>query len=157
MKKAKQKQAEAKRYKRREGDNFLTSDTEAQSVGEYLHELMEINGGKLTPDEVLKEAKKPRSLLHRYFTWDDTKAGTEWRRQQARMLIRGVVETVEVKGVRATQKCFYNVTSESGDRMYVTVQTATSSRTYAQQLVTESRNKLASLLRTLELFEENLK
>ena len=46
--------------------------------------------GKLTPDMVVKEAKKKSSPLHQYFEWNDTEAALQWRKQQARVMIHHI-------------------------------------------------------------------
>jgi hypothetical protein len=54
-------------------------------------ELLAIKGKKemLHPAEVVEWAQvHPQSALYSKFEWDDTKAGREWRLQQARQLIR---------------------------------------------------------------------
>lgn len=51
---------------------------------------LENEHGELTVETILKDAKKRSSPLHDYFQWDDAKAAHEWRKEQARRLIRGV-------------------------------------------------------------------
>jgi len=51
--------------------------------------------GRLTPEEVVDEARDPDSPLHRYFEWDDSAAAEAWRLNQARSMIRWVHATVE--------------------------------------------------------------
>lgn len=63
-----------------------------KKVADILEKLPEI-----TPAAVLEEAAKPRSPLHRLFTWDDTKAAHEYRLWQARRVI-GALEVVYVEG-----------------------------------------------------------
>lgn len=46
--------------------------------------------GPLTPDAVIRDAKKQDSPLHGEFEWDDGKAGHRWRIEQARALIASV-------------------------------------------------------------------
>ena len=60
----------------------------AQDLGEELQRITEL--GTLSPDVLLKEAKRKRHLLHNAFEWDDTKAGKEYRKQQARQFINSV-------------------------------------------------------------------
>lgn len=66
-------------------------------------ELRRIAGraGKLTPQDVVNEARDPANPLHAHFEWDDTAAAASWRIEQARTLIRSVrVEiTTETKMV----------------------------------------------------------
>lgn len=51
--------------------------------------------GKLTVDNTLADATDPASPLHPRFEWDDTIAGHEYRRIQARDLIQSFRVTVE--------------------------------------------------------------
>jgi hypothetical protein len=46
--------------------------------------------GIITADAVLEDAKNEESPLHKYFEWDDSKAATMFRKDQARELIRSV-------------------------------------------------------------------
>ena len=62
-----------------------------QTVGETLEALRTRNGGQLTPEDVVVEAAKRRSVLRSYFEWDDTEAARQHRLSQARYLIRAVV------------------------------------------------------------------
>ena len=53
-------------------------------------------------------AAHPTSELHKCFTWDDTKAANEWRKQEARQVVRLLVfsddETNEPTQIRVLQK-----------------------------------------------------
>jgi ribosomal protein RSM22 (predicted rRNA methylase) len=64
---------------------------------EIRKELTAIAAGKsgLTPKSVLDVAKDPKSMLHSYFTWDDTEAARKYRELQAYDLIRRVKVTIE--------------------------------------------------------------
>lgn len=66
---------------------------------------LEDRQGRLTAEIVLEEARKPTSVLHKCFEWDDTKAAEEWRKEQARKLIRTVRfhVTVEERPIRIPQ------------------------------------------------------
>jgi hypothetical protein len=62
---------------------------------EVVRELERIqiaNQGVLRASDVVQEASHPGSPLHNHFEWDDTVAGHQWRLQQARQLIRVVVQ-----------------------------------------------------------------
>jgi hypothetical protein len=61
-----------------------------QVAGEHLKKLTDENGGKLTPEIVLKSAKKKSDALHTCFEWNDSVAANKFRREQARLIIRGV-------------------------------------------------------------------
>ncbi len=50
-------------------------------------ELCIANGGRLTPDAMVEDARSKRSALHPFFEWDDKKAAHAHRIEQARDLI----------------------------------------------------------------------
>lgn len=55
---------------------------------------------RLTPDDVIADAKDPASPLHDEFQWDVNEAALEHWREIARHLIRSVVYTVEIATTR---------------------------------------------------------
>ena len=62
-----------------------------------------------TPQNIVDYAQKhPRSELHKCFTWDDTKAANEWRKYEARQVVRLLVfkddEKDEPTKIRVLQK-----------------------------------------------------
>lgn len=57
--------------------------------------------GELTAESVVAAAADPGSRLHRYFEWDDTVAAREYRKVQARFLIRRVTIVVDDRRLRA--------------------------------------------------------
>lgn len=48
------------------------------------------NQHKLTAEVVVDSARDKESPIHPFFEWNNTKAGEEWRKQQARNMIRAV-------------------------------------------------------------------
>lgn len=58
-------------------------------VKDELQRLYEAHH-ELTPDLVLDTARDPDNPLHGHFEWDDGVAAEEWRKNQARKLIRSV-------------------------------------------------------------------
>jgi len=63
-------------------DGWTHTDVDANAV---LDEMSVLDEG-FTPDDLVSLASDPSKQLHRCFTWDDTKAATQWRRQEARVL-----------------------------------------------------------------------
>jgi hypothetical protein len=56
------------------------------------------NRGRLTPQEVVDEARPPNSVLHSFFTWNTRKAAQERLLDQARTLIASVrLEVITTK------------------------------------------------------------
>ncbi len=71
----------------------VISDNDAEVIGRFLY--TRFPDGKFTAKEVLAEAESPKSPIHRYFEWDDTKAAKLYRLGQARKMIRCLVVVVE--------------------------------------------------------------
>lgn len=59
-----------------------------KALEQRLERIRQRNGGVLTPDGVVKDARDPKSPLHEHFTWDDSLAAHQYRLDQARTLIR---------------------------------------------------------------------
>lgn len=67
----------------------------APSVRDVLESLEQ--NGRLTPHDVLDEARHPDSPLHARFNWDDESAAESWRLEQARRLIRSVQVRITIE------------------------------------------------------------
>lgn len=63
----------------------------AEVAVEVLDQVREDNGGKLAAEDVVNAARDPGSPLHPQFQWDDARAAEEYRREQARGLLRHLV------------------------------------------------------------------
>jgi hypothetical protein len=75
----------------------MTTEVERQQAEQALQALSDARQGLLTPDVVVEAARDPESPLHRYFTWDDAEAGSCYRLEQARTLIRSVKVVFKVE------------------------------------------------------------
>ena len=77
--------------------------------------------GELTAEDVVSEAKKKRSPLHKDFEWDDTKAAHKHRLQTARVLIGSIIVVREEMPTLPVRK--YGITRvarpEAGRRVRV--------------------------------------
>jgi len=71
----------------------LLTDEEAPIVGRAIEKLCK--NGKGTPCDIVKEAESESSGLHPYFTWDNTIAGFNWRKQEARSLVNAIVVVID--------------------------------------------------------------
>ena len=83
---------------------------DAQATGE-LCEKLERTGG-LTPHRLVEASRKPGTLLHNEFEWNDGIAAEKYREEQARFIIRSIVvqpEAEEKKPVRA----FFSIATEA--------------------------------------------
>lgn len=67
---------------------MMLSKERKNAILEELHGL--ISNGRLLPEDVVDAARNPNSVLHNYFTWDDSEAAHQFRLQEARALIKRV-------------------------------------------------------------------
>lgn len=63
----------------------------ADAIGSELERIRLANSDELRPEDVVGQARKKSSPLHDQFTWDDSQAADEYRKWQARLLIRDIV------------------------------------------------------------------
>lgn len=92
-------------------------------IRKRLERLAALNGGRLTPDAVVQDAKSAKSPLHDQFEWDDSEAARQWRLQQARDLIRSVRIEIEVNERIVSTVCYVrDPRAASEEQGYVEVQ-----------------------------------
>jgi inactivated superfamily I helicase len=60
-----------------------------------LEDIRKKNAGILRPADVVEAARPVKSVLHRHFEWDDSKAAEQYRLEQARDLIQVCVTVIE--------------------------------------------------------------
>lgn len=89
--------------------------TSRDDIREALEAIRKSGG--LTPSRVVRVAKKPDSILHDLFEWDDSKAGHQYRLEQARRLVR----TLVFKPERSTKflRSYIHVPSPDGEGEYI--------------------------------------
>lgn len=63
---------------------------DAQIAGERLEQLRKRAGGLLTAEAIVNDARPEDAPLHPCFEWNDQVAAENFRREQARHVIRGV-------------------------------------------------------------------
>lgn len=79
---------------------FKKNDLSAEDVHKELQNI-DFQYGALTPDNIIKSAIDPESILHGCFEWDDKKAAHNYRLTQARKLINGIdVKIINDEGVK---------------------------------------------------------
>ena len=71
-------------------NGFRTAKVPADVAYTELEKIKAKSGGQVTADIVLDAAKGARHPLHKQFEWDDTIAGHEYRKEQARLLVRSI-------------------------------------------------------------------
>lgn len=88
----------------------------ALEVGEELDKIRRTYG-ELQAEHVVSEARRPGSMLHEAFEWDDSVAAEEYRKEQARYLIQSIRIVTENGGRREMPYAISVVTGEG--REYV--------------------------------------
>lgn len=85
------------------------SKIKREIVIEVLKSIQE-RDGVIDPAVLVKEAEDESHPLHAAFNWDDTKAAFEWRKQQARNLIKYSYESTDPEKVASRH---FNVTYQN--------------------------------------------
>ena len=65
----------------------MSADTAAQEI-----KRIERVDGAITPVGIVDASRPTEAVLHTCFDWNDATAAEQWRQQQARALIRNIVE-----------------------------------------------------------------
>ena len=95
---------------------------ERQLIEAELEKIRVRNGGVLTPEAVVRAAKKQSSPLHGCFDWNDTDAAEKWRHQQARVLIHNVqVVTTTSTRTFSVPKYVRDPRAEHGEQGYASL------------------------------------
>lgn len=102
----------------------------------YAQELARIEqqNGILTPGDVVQIARDPGNVLHKVFEWDNTKAGEQYRKMQARLLIN----TVKIELLGEPQEAYVNATIKVEKvpvRGYFNVEKALSDKDITRQVI----------------------
>lgn len=99
------------------------TDIERDAIRERLDDLARKNGGRLTPEAVVADARKPNSPLHKEFEWDTKKAAHEYWIEQARTLIRSVRIVVRTETTTISTVAYVrDPSAENGEQGYVSVE-----------------------------------
>ena len=92
---------------------------DAQEAGQELERIRQENQGLLKPQVVVDEARPDEAVLHPCFEWDDFTAGEEWRKHQARHLIKSVRVIKNEQVDETPKRAYVNIhKSEDSDRGY---------------------------------------
>ncbi len=115
---------------------------DADAIGAEFQRIR-ASGKELTAETVLDAASNPRSILHRYITWDDAEAARSYRLEQARKLLRSVEVLVQdAKGKSGQMRAFYSVRDASGQRSYQPVEFVFSNTDTSAQVMHDAKQQL---------------
>ena len=119
-----------------------------EAVKKRLIEIEEENGGRLTPDAVVRDAKRKDSPLHSCFEWDVKKAAAAHWIEQARDLITSI--RIVVKTERTNVSAVYYVrdpAAKSGEQGYVSVTKVRTDADMAREVLVAEFGRVADMLR----------
>jgi len=109
-----------------------------------LERLREIHGRIATPSEIVAEAELDDSPLHPQFEWNDDFAAGEFRKEQARSMVRSicVIEEVE-KGDNQVRPYYVHVKLEAeGESGYMPLTVALSDDVLRKQVLARALKEL---------------
>ena len=99
--------------------------------------------GETTPDTIVAYAETYRdSELHKCFTWDDTKAAENWRKQEARMLICSL-QVVVVKDEKEPET-YRLIQHDDADKVYRPVTFTVRNEDEYKRLLNQAKGELRS-------------
>lgn len=122
------------KYKVKSGYKY--SDKDAQLIGHFFED--KFPQGRMTPDKIIDLAKSKKSIIHKYFEWDDTSAAHMYRMEQARHMIRAIY--VEIQG--QTVRAYENVHIKDVGQVYQDIGTILDIPDLSKQIVESALKEL---------------
>lgn len=130
----------------------------AQVAGDELDRIAAINGGRITPPDVVEESRPEEAPLHPCFEWDDWRAAELYREEQARSVIRSVYVVPDDQPEAAPQLRHVHVVLDD-EPCYVTTSRAMSDADLREQVMAQAvrdlegwRKRYAHLEELAEVF-----
>lgn len=108
---------------RMKGSKGFYGKYDAQAIGERLEELVEKFQEHLTKEEILAEARRSHSPLHKLFDWDDVEASERWRRKQVQSMMASLVVRKKGKPTRTRAFVFVKI-PKHGRSCYIPLRSA---------------------------------
>ena len=140
-KKAKKVKAKASRSRIKAApDHPIIGDSDARVLQREFNRIQK-KYGILHPDIVLEESRKPSSVLHDYFEWDDQKAAEKFRLKQATKLIIAVHEIITLGGEEVEIQAWHAVsiaTPAFTGKIRVATNEAFSNPDFSEQLLAKA-------------------
>lgn len=136
----------------------MTETTERATAAERRAELDRLvakHGGTVTPEQVVRFAKNPKTALHSYFEWDDKVAGEKYRLEQAEQYLRVVATVIQVPGSGETVRvrAFLSLPSDRGTGTYRPIGDVMADPAREAECMEMLRREIVSLERRYKHFE----
>lgn len=133
----------------------------AQAAGEELERIRVRQNGRLEAEAVLREAAKPKSPLHPAFEWDDAKAASAHRLEQARYLIRSIEVVMQRDNAEPGPIRAFVSVERDNDRSYTSTAHALADDDLRRQVIGQAwreleawRKRHAELIEFAKVFTE---
>jgi len=100
--------------------------------------------GRLSPQDIVREASRERSPLYDWFDWSDDSAGEKWRLHQARLLLNSItVKVMFEKGEKSYRKYLNVKVKQDGEwkRFYVETDTVLKTPSLKEQILQRAINE----------------
>ena len=117
-------------------DGYPSRKMKAQAVGQRLERLREQNDG-LTPEVVVKDARRPNAPYHAAFEWDDEEAAKQYRLNQAAHLLRSVAVVLSVDDEGKPEKTMraFVLVNDVGDNKFESLSVVMDTEGYRRQVL----------------------
>jgi hypothetical protein len=130
------------------------SHIDAQEAGTELERIRVQHNGHLTPDNIVRAAKRKTSPIHGAFEWDDKRAAMAHRKDQAKFLIRSIVVVEDdMLDIKEPVRAFVSVRVEDKPH-YTSIATAMSDEELRQQVLQKAWRELSAWRETYEDLHE---
>ena len=119
-----------------------------EAIKQRLAEIEKANNGTLTPDAVVKDAKRKDSPLHDCFEWDLRKAASAHWIEQARQLITSVRVVIHTDTTKVNSVYYVRDPSMAHDKQgYVSVARLRADTDLAREAIVAEFSRVADSLR----------
>jgi len=139
--------------------NSAVPASEIPVVVKVLRRL-EKRDGAITPAAVVKESEPANAPLHKYFTWDNTKAAQAYREVEAQRIVRSVcIMGDDPEAEEGPLRAFVNVHAAEDEesfegRGYISVVRAMQHPDYNSQVVQRAYEELVSWRKRYEALKQ---
>ena len=112
-------------------------------VIQKLKGIARSNHGMLMPEDVVLAARPTSSVLHSYFTWDNTEAAEKCRLQEARQLINVCVEYIGTENDGKETRVFVSLRDDRKEGGYRTLDVVLTDKSLRESLLDDSLEEMA--------------
>jgi hypothetical protein len=118
-----------------------------KAARDRIMELVAANNGRITPEQVVEDAKDPDSPLHAYFEWDVELAAKQRWLDQARTLIRSVkIVTKTEKRTVVSVALVRDPSLDPSQQGYISVRKVQTDEDMAREVLLDSFQRAAAAL-----------